>query len=278
MQIIDSHQHFWMYNQEEFDWLDDSMAMLRRDFLPQDLEPELQANNVQGCIAVQAPQTHAENDFLLSLADQHPFILGVVGWVDLRASDLEKHLARFADHPKFVGVRNITQGQPAGTLTDPAFINGVNQLHKYGLTYDLLIYENQLPEALEFVAQVNDSQPIVLDHIAKPNIKENSFDAWATHIKNLAQHPNVSCKLSGMSFEADWQSWIPETLKPYIHHTINCFTPDRCMFGSDWPVSLPPGTYQQTLNALKQNLTHLTPSEQEKILSQSSRNFYNLSP
>lgn len=275
MPRIDSHQHFWRYNLDDFGWINDDMAVLRRDFFPEHLKPELDSAQIDGCIAVQAPQTLAENDFLLGLADQNPFIFGVVGWLDLASRNLPSQLETYANQPKFVGVRHIVQAEPPGFLLNPAFIQGVKALKSRNLVYDILVHAPQLPEAVEFVEQLPD-QPFVLDHIAKPQIHASAWEPWATQIKALAQHQNVACKLSGMTFEADWKTWSPETLRPYIHHVLDCFGPDRCLFGSDWPVLLPAGTYKATVEALESNLSHLTETERSNIIGNNAARIYNL--
>ncbi|NJB84796.1 L-fuconolactonase [Lewinella marina] len=235
--IIDAHQHFWQFDPVRDAWIDASMGVLRQDFLPTDLAPILAANGVDGCVAVQADQSLAESDFLLELADRHPFIRGVVGWVDLCAPDVEEQLARYAAHPKFVGVRHILQGEPAGFMARPDFRRGISLLHRYGLTYDLLVYHYQLPEAIDLVDAFPE-QRFVLDHLAKPVIDGPPDPAWVRNLRTLAGFPGVSCKLSGMVTEVPGYQWTAEALQPYLTVAVEAFGPDRLLYGSDWPVCL----------------------------------------
>src|SRR6266478_862568 len=213
---IDAHQHFWMYSEREYGWIDDSMAALRRDFLPADLKPELERNGFQGCVAVQARQTLEETRWLLELAEHAPFILGVVGWVDLRSPRLQFELESLAVNPKLVGVRHIVQSEPDERfLLQPDFLRGIAMLEEFDLAYDILIYTRHLPVAAEFVTKF-PRQRFVLDHLAKPPIKSGAIDVWARGIQGLAAFSNVYCKVSGLVTEADWQAWKPEDIRPYI--------------------------------------------------------------
>ncbi len=211
---VDAHQHFWRYDAREYGWIDESMAALRRDFLPADLKPELEGNGFQGCVAVQARQTLEETRWLLELAERNPFILGVVGWVDLRSPRLRFELEALVKNPKLVGVRHVVQSEPDERfLLRPEFLRGIAMLEEFGLAYDILIYQRHLPVAAEFVARF-PRQRFVLDHLAKPPIKIGAIDVWARGIRELASFPNVYCKVSGLVTEADWQAWEPEDLWP----------------------------------------------------------------
>ena len=234
---IDAHQHFWTYNPVEYDWIDDSMQSLRRDFLPADLQPELQRAGFQGCVAVQARQTLAETRWLLELAERSEFILGVVGWVDLRSPRLREELASLAaGKSKLVGVRHIVQAEPDDRfLLQPEFLRGMALLEEFDLAYDVLIYAKHLPVAAEFVEQL-PRQRFVLDHLAKPPIKSGELAVWERGIRKLASFPNVYCKLSGLVTEADWRNWKPKDIKPCLDVAFDCFGPRRLMIGSDWPV------------------------------------------
>src|SRR6266446_5053686 len=233
---IDAHQHFWMYDRREYRWIDDSMAALRRDFLPADLKPELQRSGFQGCVAVQARQTLDETPWLLELAERAPFILGVVGWVDLRSPRLRFELKSFAGNSKLVGVRHVVQSEPDERfLLQPDFLRGIATLEEFDLAYDILIYPRHLPAAAEFVARF-PRQRFVLDHLAKPPIKSRAVDSWALGIRELASFPNLFCKVSGLVTEADWQAWKPEDLRPCLDVAFECFGPSRLVIGSDWPV------------------------------------------
>src|SRR5699024_4654453 len=197
MQKIDAHQHFWRYDAETDGWITDEMKVLRRDFMPPDLEKELERNGFDGCVAVQADQSEAETQFLLELADAYPFIKGVVGWLDIGAKNLGERLAHYAPNPAFKGLRHIVQDEPDDFLLRDDFMDGIDLLADYDLTYDILIYENQLPAAIEFAEQFPD-QPFVLDHIAKPRIEEAKIDQWEDGIRALAEHPEMYCKISGL--------------------------------------------------------------------------------
>src|SRR6202158_5297133 len=216
MMRIDAHQHFWVYEKREYAWIDDSMASLRRDFLPNDLKPELERNGFQGSVVVQARQTLEETRWLLELATDASFILGVVGWVDLRSPDVRSQLEAFAGNPKLVGIRHIAQSEPNDRfLLQPEFLRGISLLGEFDLAYDILIYTKHLPVAAEFVRKF-PRQRFVLDHLAKPPVKSGAVDSWVRGLRELAEFPNVFCKLSGLVTEADWLIWKPEQIAPYI--------------------------------------------------------------
>ena len=274
---IDAHQHFWRYNPEEYGWIDDSMSVLRRDFLPQDLKPELEAAGFDACIAVQARQTLDETKSLLELAERNPFIAGVVGWVDLRADDVRDQLANFSKSPKLVGVRHVVQAEPNDRfLLRPDFLRGVARLEEFNLAYDILIFPRHLPVAIEFVQQF-PRQRFVLDHLAKPFIKAQTLEPWATHLRQLAQFPNVFCKLSGMVTEADWKLWKPENFTPYLEVAVESFGPDRLMIGSDWPVCKVAGSYAEVISLVTKFLGSYTQADREKVRGGVAQKFYRLS-
>src|SRR5947199_6294381 len=226
---IDAHQHFWIYDQREYDWIDDLMAALRRDFLPADLKPELEGSGFQGCVAVQARQTLEETRWLLELAERAPFILGVVGWVDLRSPRLRFELESFAGKSKLVGVRHIVQSeQDERFLVQPDFLRGIAMLEEFDLAYDILIYTRHLPVAAEFVARF-PRQRFVLDHLAKPPIKSGDLDSWARGIRRLAFFPNLFCKVSGLVTEAEWQAWKPRPLRLYLDVAFACWATSGLM-------------------------------------------------
>lgn len=240
---VDSHQHFWRYESVEYGWIDDSMAKLRRDFLPPDLRPLLDASRFDGCIAVQARQTLAETRFLLDLAAHHAWILGVVGWVDLQSPDVGSQLDEFAANPRLVGVRHIAQAEPDPRfLVSPAFVRGVAALSARDLTYDLLVYPHQLGSAVELSA-LFPAQRFVLDHCGKPDLRSVDGNSgarreWTKQLRALARLPNTFCKLSGLATEAPWNSWQLATVRPALDEALAAFGPQRVMFGSDWPVCL----------------------------------------
>jgi L-fuconolactonase len=275
---IDAHQHFWRYNQQEYGWIDDSMAALRRDFLPVELKPELECNGFQGCVAVQVRQTLEETQWLLELAEHASFILGVVGWVDLRSPRLRLELQSLAGKSKLVGVRHIVQSEPDERfLLQPDFLRGIAMLQEFDLAYDILIYTKHLPVATEFVARFPRHR-FVLDHLAKPPIKSRAVDTWARGIRELAAHPNVYAKVSGLVTEADWQLWKPEDLRPYLDLAFECFGPRRLMIGSDWPVCTVAGSYSQVIDAVKDYIGKYSAEEREAVLGGTAAKFWRLKP
>ena len=235
---LDAHQHFWRYDAREYAWIDARMGRIQRDFLPTDLAPELSRAGLEGCIAVQARSSEAETEFLLDLARAHPFVRGVVGWVDLQAPDVAERLARLAQDPRLRGVRHVVQEEPdPDFLARPAFRRGVAALARHGLVYDLLIRPHPLPAACRFAAAF-PAQPIVLDHLAKPEIARGSRQPWERELRTLAASPNVACKLSGLVTEAVWRDWRPVELAYYLDAALAAFGEERLLFGSDWPVCL----------------------------------------
>ena len=273
---IDAHQHFWRHDPAIHTWMDDRMETLQRDYLPQDLSPLLEKEGIGGCVAVQADSSTRENDFLLQLADANQWILGVVGWVDLQSPQLSEQLDRWCPHPRAVGVRHIVQDEPDDRFLDgEAFRQGVRSLAERGQSYDLLIYERQLPAAIEFVQAIPDV-PMVLDHIAKPRIGEGALEPWASQLKELALAPNLTCKLSGMVTEANWNDWSPDDLAPYIETTIEAFGADRLMFGSDWPVCRLAAEYPQVRSLIEPYLATLSATERAAIEGENAARFYRL--
>src|SRR5438270_4293676 len=275
---IDSHQHFWIYNPAEYEWLDYSMAALQRNFLPDDLNSELKSNDFHGSVAVQARSTLEETRWLIELAERSPSILGVVGWVDLRSPDIRSQLKALSFNPKFVGVRHIVQSEPDDRfLMQPEFLRGVSALEEFDLAYDILIYAKHLPVAAEFVKRF-PRQRFVLDHLAKPPIKTGKIDSWAAGIKRLAEFPNVLCKLSGLVTEADWRNWRREQIVPLLDVALESFGPDRLMIGSDWPVCLMAASYARAVGLVKDYLLSQTPETREAVLGGNAQRFWRLQP
>ena len=273
---IDSHQHFWIYNPAEYEWIDESMAAIRRDFLPEDLEPELERTEFQGSVAVQTRQTLEETRWLLGLADRSAKVVGVVGWVDLCSPDVRSQLSVFARNPKLVGIRHIVQSEADDRfLLRPDFLRGIALLEEFDLAYDILIYTKHLPVAAEFVERF-PRQRFMLDHLAKPPIKSREIDSWAAGIRRLAAFPTVFCKLSGLVTEADWQCWRPEDITPYLDIAFETFGASRLMIGSDWPVCLVAGSYSRTLDVVKNYLRDHTAETREAVLGANARHFWRL--
>ena len=274
--VIDSHQHFWKYEPVRDAWITEDMQVLRQDFLPDDLEPILVANGVDGCIAVQADQSLNETIFLVELAEAHQSIKGVVGWIDLLSEDLGSVLEKYCQVEVLKGFRHILQSEKEGFMLQQKFLNGINLLGSFGFTYDMLIYENQLDEALSLVGLVPDQVSLVIDHIAKPNIKERSFSYWKEKMKSMAKHPNVFVKLSGMVTEADWHSWETKDFEPYFESVLELFGPERIMFGSDWPVCLLAAQYSQVISITRDLIATLNASEQAASMGGTATRFYSL--
>lgn len=273
--MIDSHQHFWTYDSARHAWITDEMKAIRRDFQPEHLKPHLDKNNIAGCVAVQVDQTEDETHQLLSLAHQHEFIKGVVGWIDLRNPKLDSRLEYFSTLKKLKGFRHIVQSEKPGFLSQPSFIRGVKTLHSYNFTYDLLIYHHQLAEALSFVKQVTDTR-IVIDHIAKPSIAKQAIKEWEKHMMAMAESPNVYCKVSGMVTEAKWRGWTYEDFVPYLDVVIKAFGAGRLMYGSDWPVCLVASQYDEQFSILQNYIKAFSAEEKQKILGENAERFYNL--
>jgi L-fuconolactonase len=276
---VDAHQHFWEYDPARYGWIDASMQVLRRDYLPDDLGPLLHETGTQATVAVQATQSVDETDWLLGLADRHPFIAGVVGWVDLQADSdaLYRQLARLSAHPKFVGVRHVVQDEPDDFfLRRPAFRRGLSVLAEFDLAYDILIYPRQLPAALELVAAL-PHQRFVLDHLGKPPIRTWSVDAWAQALEPLAALPNVCAKLSGLVTEAEWTGWTDEAIRPCLEIAWSCFGADRLMAGSDWPVCTLAASYVRTVGLVEAFLGEKTTRERAAVLGGNAQRFYRLS-
>lgn len=272
---IDTHQHFWKFDPVRYAWIDDSMAVLKKDFLPEDLALLLKANQIDGCIAVQADQSEQETEFLLGLAKKHAFIKGVVGWVDLLHKNIENRLDYFSEFKKLKGIRHIVQAEPAGFMLRNDFQRGISQLKSFGLVYEILIYYNQLEEAVQLVKN-HPQQVFVLDHLGKPNIKGEEIISWEKNIRALAALPNVYCKISGVITEADWETWTYEDLVPYFDILFEVFSTKRILFGSDWPVCLNAGSYQEVLQLVEKYISKFSEKEQAAIMGENAVKIYNL--
>ena len=270
---LDAHQHFWSYAAAQYPWIPKGSA-LHRDWLPGDLAPLLAAAELEGCIAVQARQTVEESRWLLALAERHPIIKGVVGWVDLRDAKVGDVLGELARQPRFVGVRHVVQDEPDDDFMLGAdFLRGIGELRAHRLTYDILIYPRQLPAAIA-LAQRFPGQPFVLDHLAKPAIKAGTLSPWREQIRELAQAPNVLCKVSGMVTEADATAWQAADFRPYLDVVFEAFGEDRLMFGSDWPVCLLAAEYALVCALVRDYLAPLTAAAQAQVLGGNAARFY----
>jgi L-fuconolactonase len=274
--IIDSHQHFWHYDAARDSWISDDMAVLKRDFLPADLQKEFAVNGIEGSVAVQAAQSEAETEFLLAIAEKHAFVKGVVGWCDLRAVNLRERLEYFSQFGRLCGFRHVVQSEPDDNfLLRPEFLRGIALLKEFGFTYDILIYPKQLAAAIKFVEQFPE-QPFVLDHLAKPFIKDGISEPWAAQIRELGRHANLYCKVSGMVTEAHWQDWQKAHFKAYLDVVFEAFGSHRIMFGSDWPVCLLAADYRQVKDILADYTSNFSSLERVNIFSLNARRFYKL--
>ncbi|MGS2761588.1 amidohydrolase family protein [Sinomicrobium sp. M5D2P9] len=269
---IDAHQHFWQYHPEKDAWIDETMETIRRDFMPSDLQPVLENNGMDGCVAVQASQSEEETVFLLECARQNPFVKAVIGWVDLQAENVKGALTRFSEDPRFRGVRHVVQGEPDDFMFRPAFRKGIAELEPMGLTYDILVYARQLPAAIDLVRKFPE-QRFVLDHIAKPAISAGPDKEWTENIHLLAQSDNVYCKLSGMVTETANRKWQQDDFTPFLEIVTEAFGTDRLVYGSDWPVCLLAAEYDKVLKIVRDFYSE---SELPKIMGQNAIGFYGI--
>jgi L-fuconolactonase len=273
---IDSHQHFWKYDPIRDSWITEEMSVIRKDFLPTDLKPLLQQNKIDGCVIVQSDQSEIENDFQLNNAVQHSFIKGVVGWIDLCSPNVEQSLEFYSGFHLMKGFRHVLQGEKdRAFMLRPDFKNGISLLNKYNFSYDILIFPDQLGYTLELVKAFPE-QRFVIDHVAKPYIKDKKIDEWKKDMKAIADCKNVYCKVSGMVTEADWKNWKKEDLTPYMDMVTEAFGVQRIMFGSDWPVCLVASSYDKWVETVQTYFASFSSSEQELVFGGNAIKFYNL--
>jgi L-fuconolactonase len=274
MTQIDAHVHFWKYNKKRDTWMD-NMKVLQQDYLPEHLMLNLKRNDVGGCVAVQADQSELETRFLVELANTHDIIKGVVGWIDLQETNIGERLEHFSSNAIIKGYRHIVQEEPPGFLLKENFLRGVSALKEYNYAYDILVYHHQLPDVLKFVAKFPD-QKLVLDHCAKPDIKNKEINQWKKYMTEIARQQNVYCKLSGLFTEAAWKGWSVNEFYPFLDVVFECFGKDRLMFGSDWPVILVSGMYVQWKSLLENYMQNVEEEIREKIFGLNAIQFYNL--
>ncbi len=273
---IDAHQHFWQYEKVKHSWISPQMKAIQHDFMPNNLHNILLNNAIDGTIAVQVDQTEDETAFLLALANEYSFIKGVVGWVNLQAENIGERLEYFSNFQKLKGFRHIVQSEPdPNFLLQPKFLNGISKLEKYNFTYDILIYENQLNNAIHFVRQF-PNQKFILNHIAKPKIGKGIIKPWADYLIELAKYENVYCKISGLVTENEWNLWAYDDFKPYLDVIFEAFGTDRLVFGSDWPVCMLAASYEQVIGILADYIQPLTNLEKDNIWGQNAIKIYNL--
>lgn len=274
---IDAHQHFWIFDSVRDGWINDEMAIIQKDFLPEDLYPILSANKIDGCVTVQSSQSEEENTFQLLNAEKYDFIKGVVGWVDLRAENLEQRLEYYSQFKKLKGFRHVLQGElQRDFMLREDFMEGVSRLQKYNFTYDILIFPDQLKYSCEFVKAFPD-QPFVIDHIAKPNIRNNEITDWKNGMFSMSSCKNVFCKVSGMVTEAVWKTWKKTDFTAYLDVVVDAFGTDRIMFASDWPVCQVAATYEEVIGIAEDYFSAFSSDEKDKIFGSNAIRFYKLS-
>lgn len=273
---IDAHQHFWKYDPVRDAWINNSMQVIQKDFLPNDLFPILKANNIQGCIAVQADESEEETNFLLRLADENDFIKGVVGWLDFFDNDFDEKVAFYSQNRRFKGLRHILQGKAKGFFLQDKFKQSLGKLERYNLTYDCLVFENQLPELIELVKHF-PNQRFVLDHIGKPKISLGLDENWVANIKQLSQFENVYCKISGMVTETENWNWTISDFNSFMEVVANAFGVDRILYGSDWPVCNLAAQYEQVLAIVASYFKEYSKNDLNKIMGDNAIKFYNIS-
>jgi len=275
---VDSHQHFWDLSRFEYPWMPEGPGPLRRNFLPEHLAPILSRNRFDGSVAVQATSDPQEADWLLELAAENSFILGVVGWVDLTDERCGETLDRLRKHPKFKGVRHLVHDEPDDRwLLRQDVLRGLKELERRKIPYDLLLRPRHLAIVEELVSRV-PNLPLVIDHIAKPLIASGVREPWASDIERIAAIPHVHVKLSGMITEARHREWTSQQLEPYVRHGWSLFGPDRCLFGSDWPVCLLSGSWKEVLAGCTQALGPLTMNVRAGVMGENAARFYGLQP
>ncbi|HKU76533.1 MAG TPA: amidohydrolase family protein [Pyrinomonadaceae bacterium] len=274
--MIDSHQHFWQVGRFDYPWMSSDLGVLYRDYLPGDLAPIIQKNGIGRTVLVQASNSVAESRWLLELAKANSFIGGVVGWVDLMSSDINTQLDELCTDPKFKGVRHLVESEPDDDwLVRPAVLSGLKQLSARGLSYDLLVHTRHL----KHIPRIAESCPdlsLVIDHLAKPPIARNEIKEWSQAFQPLARYSNIYGKLSGLVTEANWNSWQPEDMRPFVDLALESFGADRMMFGSDYPVCLLAASYDRVLDSFQEILESLSDADRDKIFSQNAEKFYRL--
>jgi L-fuconolactonase len=276
LETIDAHHHLWRYNPQEYGWIDDSMKQLRRDFLPEDLIRELAVAEVDGAVVVQARQTVEETRWLLDLAEDCAAIRGVVGWAPIAGEEFPGMMEEFEDRPKLKGLRHVIQGEKdENYILREDFNSGIRCLRGSGLVYDILVFARHLPQTIEFVDE-HPEQVFVLDHVAKPMIREGLLEPWATQMRELGQRETVWCKVSGMVTETDWNAWDEALLRPYLDVAVEAFGPSRLMVGSDWPVCLVASEYGPWFDVLRSYFSGFSEAERGQVFGGNAVEVYGL--
>lgn len=274
--IVDSHQHFWQVGRFSYPWMSPAVEVLYRDYLPSGLEPILREQGVAQTVLVQASNSLDETRWMLRLADEHQFIAGVVGWVDLMGDRVEEQLDELTTHPKFKGVRHLVESEPSEDwLVQASVLRNLRVLASYKVSYDLLVHTRHLKHVRE-VAESCPNLRLVVDHMAKPPVAKGEVKEWAAELRRVAAYPNISCKLSGLVTEADWTSWSTEDLRPFVECALEFFGTGRLMFGSDYPVCLLAASYGQVLDSFQSLLAGLKEEDRSRIFGENAVEFYRL--
>ena len=273
---IDSHHHYWKIDRGDYGWMSPDLTVLNRDYLPGDLLPHLDRHKIDKTVIVQAADTIAETDFILVLAEGNDRVGGVVGWLDMEADDFEDKLTEYRSKSKFVGIRPVIHDiSDDAWMIRPKVLESFKHLADLDFPFEFLTFSRHLP----FVLQVLENVPglrAVMDHISKPEIKDGNMQPWQDLLKEVAAHPNAYCKMSGMITEADHEHWTVDDLRPYVDHVLECFGPDRLMYGSDWPVCLLAGSYERVIGAAETLTSDMDEDSKAKVFGGNAVKFYNL--
>ena len=273
---IDAHHHLWRYSAEEYGWIDESMGLLRRDFLTKDLTAVMASADVDGSVVVQARQTMDETRWLLDLAEDSDAIWGVVGWAPIAGEEFPGVMEEFEHRPKLKGLRHVIQGEKdENYILREDFNSGIRSMLGSGLVYDILIYERHLPQTIEFVDE-HPEQVFVLDHVAKPLIREGVMEPWASRMRELGERENVWCKVSGMVTEAEWGAWTLDGLRPYLDTVVEAFGVERLMVGSDWPVCLVASEYGRWFEVMREYFAGFSEGERDAVFGGTAIEVYGL--
>jgi len=272
---VDAHVHFWKYNKARDGWITNDMKVLQQDYLPETISLTLKRNGIDACVAVQVDQSELETLFLVELSKTHDIINGVVGWIDFQNENIEERLQYFSQFPIIKGWRHIVQAEPDDFLLRKEFQRGIHALQSYNSTYDVLIFNHQLKHALEFISQFPE-QKFIIDHCAKPDIANKKIEEWKSLIQQVAKHPKVYCKLSGLFTEAKWKQWSPNEFYPYLEVVFDAFGINRLIYASDWPVMLLSGIYVQWKSLLEKYMENFDQEDREKVFGENAVRFYNL--
>lgn len=277
--VVDSHQHFW--DPSEIGWpksLPPEAAILVNSYKPDDLYKELKKFGIDYTVYVQCPPQNTEsNQWMFDNANSNDFVAGVVAWVDLQnPDDTKRTLDKLEQEPKFVGIRHIVEDEPdVDWIIQPKVLESLRELARRKIPYDMLVKPPHLKNVLKVIDKVSELK-MVIDHIAKPEIAKGKTDPWQKYLAEIAQYPNIYCKLSGMTTEADWKSWKPADIAPYVEMVVDMFGFDRVMYGSDWPVCRLAGEYEDVWNTINEALCNISDDQRQKVFAANAISFYNL--